>query len=91
MNYHRNLTGYVSDSKLPFSVKTGLPTAKISTLENGVRVATFANGSPSCTVGLFIGAGSRYESEQTNGTAHFLEHMAFKVIIKSISILNLGN
>lgn len=30
-------------------------------------------------VGLWIDAGSRYENERNNGTAHFLEHMAFKV------------
>lgn len=30
-------------------------------------------------VGLWIDAGSRYENEKNNGTAHFLEHMAFKV------------
>jgi processing peptidase subunit beta len=29
-------------------------------------------------VGIWIDAGSRFESEKTNGTAHFLEHMAFK-------------
>ncbi|KAF7246650.1 Mitochondrial-processing peptidase subunit beta [Varanus komodoensis] len=29
-------------------------------------------------VGLWIDAGSRYENEKNNGTAHFLEHMAFK-------------
>uniref|UniRef100_A0AAQ5YVV0 Mitochondrial-processing peptidase subunit beta n=1 Tax=Amphiprion ocellaris TaxID=80972 RepID=A0AAQ5YVV0_AMPOC len=29
-------------------------------------------------VGLWIDAGSRYENERNNGTAHFLEHMAFK-------------
>ncbi|KAG8577150.1 hypothetical protein GDO81_010081 [Engystomops pustulosus] len=38
----------------------------------------------SCTslyslVGLWIDAGSRYENQMNNGTAHFLEHMAFKV------------
>ena len=31
------------------------------------------------TVGVFIDAGSRAETEATNGTAHFLEHLAFKV------------
>jgi processing peptidase subunit beta len=31
------------------------------------------------TVGVFFDAGSRYEDEATNGTAHFLEHMTFKV------------
>lgn len=30
-------------------------------------------------MGVFIDAGSRYESAATNGTAHFLEHMTFKV------------
>lgn len=32
----------------------------------------------SATVGVWIDAGSRAETEATNGTAHFLEHMAFK-------------
>jgi predicted Zn-dependent peptidase len=31
------------------------------------------------TVGVWIDAGSRAETEKTNGTAHFLEHLAFKV------------
>ena len=30
------------------------------------------------TVGVFIDAGSRYETEETSGTAHFLEHLTFK-------------
>merc|ERR1712078_935172 len=30
------------------------------------------------TAQVWIDAGSRYETERTNGTAHFLEHMAFK-------------
>ena len=34
--------------------------------------------SSTATVGVWIDAGSRYETEATNGTAHFLEHMAFK-------------
>lgn len=29
-------------------------------------------------LGLWIDAGSRYESDRNNGVAHFLEHMAFK-------------
>jgi hypothetical protein len=31
------------------------------------------------TVGVYIDAGSRYETEANNGAAHFLEHMNFKV------------
>lgn len=30
------------------------------------------------TVGVWIDAGSRAETDRTNGTAHFLEHLAFK-------------
>ena len=28
---------------------------------------------------MWIDAGSRAETDKTNGTAHFLEHLAFKV------------
>lgn len=38
------------------------------------------------TVGVWIDAGSRAETDRTNGTAHFLEHLAFKV-----RTTNLGN
>lgn len=33
------------------------------------------------TVGVWIDAGSRFETDRTNGTAHFLEHLAFKVLL----------
>jgi len=55
-----------------------LPETKVTTLKNGLRVATEDYGLPTCTVGIWIDAGSRFETEKTNGTAHFLEHMAFK-------------
>lgn len=55
-----------------------VPETRITTLSNGLRVATEDYGLPTCTVGIWIDAGSRFESERTNGTAHFLEHMAFK-------------
>jgi hypothetical protein len=41
-------------------------------------VATEDSGIPTATVGVWIDAGSRFENEQNNGVAHFLEHMAFK-------------
>ena len=50
----------------------------MSELSNGIRVATEDSGIPTCTVGVWIDAGSRYETPQNNGVAHFLEHMAFK-------------
>jgi len=57
------------------------PATKVTTLDNGIRVATEDTGAPTATVGVWIDAGSRYENEENNGVAHFLEHMAFKVII----------
>ena len=32
----------------------------------------------SVTIGIFIGAGSRYESDEMAGASHFLEHILFK-------------
>ncbi|XP_064604939.1 LOW QUALITY PROTEIN: mitochondrial-processing peptidase subunit beta-like [Liolophura sinensis] len=55
-----------------------VPETKVSLLDNGLRVATEDSGLPTCTVGLWIDAGSRFENAKNNGTAHFLEHMAFK-------------
>jgi len=55
------------------------PTTKVSTLPSGLKVATqtvpYAQTS---TIGVWIDAGSRFETAENNGTAHFLEHMAFK-------------
>ncbi|XP_038143139.1 mitochondrial-processing peptidase subunit beta [Cyprinodon tularosa] len=59
-------------------VALNVPETKVTTLENGLRVASEDSGLTTCTVGLWIDAGSRYENERNNGTAHFLEHMAFK-------------
>ncbi|KAL7100996.1 hypothetical protein ACP275_08G029600 [Erythranthe tilingii] len=55
------------------------PLTRVTTLPNGLRIATESNlASKTATVGVFIDAGSRFESEESNGTAHFLEHMIFK-------------
>lgn len=51
---------------------------KITTLDNGIRVASENLYGSTGTVGVYIDAGSIYENESNNGTAHFLEHMAFK-------------
>ncbi|KAJ6666338.1 hypothetical protein lerEdw1_000611 [Lerista edwardsae] len=61
-----------------------VPETKVSSLENGLRVASEDSGLSTCTVGLWIDAGSRYENEKNNGTAHFLEHMAFKASAQSL-------
>lgn len=59
-------------------VLLNLPETRVTEIKNGLRVATEDSGLPTCTVGVWIDAGSRYENEKTNGVAHFLEHMAFK-------------
>uniref|UniRef100_A0A669C9K0 Ubiquinol-cytochrome c reductase core protein 1 n=1 Tax=Oreochromis niloticus TaxID=8128 RepID=A0A669C9K0_ORENI len=56
----------------------GAPETRLTTLDNGLRVASEETGHATCTVGLWISAGSRYESEKNNGAGFFLEHMAFK-------------
>ena len=50
-----------------------------SILPNGLTVAseTLPNTN-TATVGIFVDTGSRAENEKNNGTAHFLEHLAFK-------------
>jgi predicted Zn-dependent peptidase len=49
------------------------------TLDNGLRVLTAPMPQvPSTTCFVFLAAGSRYETEETNGIAHFSEHMFFK-------------
>ena len=48
-------------------------------LPNGVRVLTSAMPTArSASVSLYVGAGSRYESEGEAGLSHFLEHLLFK-------------
>lgn len=73
-----------------------VPPTEVSLLNNGLKVATENSGASTATVGLWIDAGSRYEDRQNNGTAHFLEHMAFKGTAKrsqtdlELQIENLG-
>lgn len=54
------------------------PPTEITRLPSGLRVASQYTSDETVTVGVWIDAGSRFETKETNGTAHFLEHMAFK-------------
>jgi predicted Zn-dependent peptidase len=48
-------------------------------LDNGLRVLTTSMPHTySVTVAVFVGAGSRYESDKIAGATHFLEHLLFK-------------
>ena len=48
-------------------------------LDNGLRVLTSSMPhTRSVSMAVFIGAGSRYESDEIAGVSHFLEHLLFK-------------
>ena len=48
-------------------------------LENGLRILTAPmDSAQSVTCAILLAAGSRYETPETNGIAHFAEHMFFK-------------
>ncbi|XP_054356645.1 mitochondrial-processing peptidase subunit alpha isoform X2 [Pongo pygmaeus] len=50
---------------------------KVTTLDNGLRVASQNKFGQFCTVGILINSGSRYEAKYLSGIAHFLEKLAF--------------
>ncbi|KAG6910491.1 hypothetical protein DXG01_009910 [Tephrocybe rancida] len=55
------------------------PNVQITTLLNKIRVASDSTPGHFSSVGLYIDAGSRYETPETAGVSHFLDRMAFKV------------
>ncbi|GMG37462.1 unnamed protein product [Ambrosiozyma monospora] len=57
-----------------------VPTTRTTVLKNGLTVATEEiPSSLTATIGVWIDAGSRADvTDSTSGTAHFLEHLAFK-------------
>ncbi len=49
------------------------------TLSNGFRVMLEEiDRARSCSMGVWIGSGSRFETPETAGISHFIEHMLFK-------------
>uniref|UniRef100_M3ZM28 Mitochondrial-processing peptidase subunit alpha n=2 Tax=Xiphophorus maculatus TaxID=8083 RepID=M3ZM28_XIPMA len=50
---------------------------KITTLENGLKVASQNKFGQFCTVGILINSGSRHEAKYPSGIGHFLEKLAF--------------
>ncbi|KAI0023719.1 mitochondrial-processing peptidase subunit beta [Xylariomycetidae sp. FL0641] len=75
LNATRSLKrGFATPVTSPAGAKT-----ETTTLKNGLTVATeYSPWAQTSTVGVWIDAGSRAETAETNGTAHFLEHLAFK-------------
>ncbi|KAI4240404.1 MAG: hypothetical protein LQ352_007636 [Teloschistes flavicans] len=51
---------------------------QITTLPNGIRVATEALPGAFSGVGVYVDAGSRYENEELRGVSHIVDRLAFK-------------
>ena len=52
---------------------------QITSLPSGLAVVTeTAPHVKTAAIGVFVGAGSRYERADEHGLSHFIEHMAFK-------------
>lgn len=63
----------------PVDAPAAAPTSvEVSTLQNGIRVASQDLGGPVSAVGLYVGSGSRHENPYSAGVSHLLEHLAFK-------------
>ncbi|KAL3079570.1 hypothetical protein niasHT_037132 [Heterodera trifolii] len=61
-------------------------TAELSQLKNGFRVASYANGHPTVTVGVWLNAGSRIETNENNGIASLFEGLLHKGSAKRNSL-----
>jgi len=57
-------------------------TEQITTLPNGIRVATEATPGHFSGIGIYIDAGSRYETEGLRGVSHIIDRLAFKSTTK---------
>src|SRR3989344_9206005 len=64
---------------------------KKKVLDNGLRVIVVPIvGAPSVTVLALVETGSKYESKEEGGLAHFLEHMFFKGALKRPTAMDIA-
>ncbi|BBN00700.1 mitochondrial-processing peptidase subunit alpha [Marchantia polymorpha subsp. ruderalis] len=61
---------------LPDQVKPGQ--TRMTTLPNGLKIASEDTAGPCATIGVYIDSGSIYEDFSNFGVTHLLERMAFK-------------
>ena len=63
----------------PLSPSSAGPRHQKTTLGNGLRVVTGeVPHTRSVSINIFVGVGSRHESDENAGASHFLEHLLFK-------------
>uniref|UniRef100_A0A5B6YHQ8 Uncharacterized protein n=1 Tax=Davidia involucrata TaxID=16924 RepID=A0A5B6YHQ8_DAVIN len=70
------LKGVTLPPPLPDYVEPGK--TKITTLPNGVKIASETAENPAASIGLYVDCGSIYETPVSFGATHLLERMAFK-------------
>ncbi|EQC31326.1 hypothetical protein SDRG_10928 [Saprolegnia diclina VS20] len=54
------------------------PQTETTVLPNGLRVISQETYGQATTIGLFVDAGSRHETNDTTGITHMMEHLGFK-------------
>merc|ERR1712086_1096545 len=64
--------------RAPLGAQRRAASTSITTLDSGLRVASETTAGETATIGVWINVGSSFETDADNGSAHFLEHMAFK-------------
>ncbi|RZC54664.1 hypothetical protein C5167_013515 [Papaver somniferum] len=58
------------------SIILSFPETRVTTLPNGLRVATESNlAAKTATISAWIDAGSRHDTDETSGAAHYVEHI----------------
>ena len=68
----RGLATQVAEEKDPVELD------QITTLSNGIRVATEALPGHFSGIGVYVDAGSRYENDALRGVSHIVDRLAFK-------------
>lgn len=68
-----------SSSSSSTGTQSFAPTSTVSTLSNRLRVVTEPNPGHFQAVGVYIDAGSRYETGRNSGVSHLIDRLAFKV------------
>ncbi|KAG8045947.1 hypothetical protein GUJ93_ZPchr0008g13501 [Zizania palustris] len=69
------LPGVIIPPPLPDFVEPGK--TRITTLPNGVKIASETSAGPSCSVGVYVNCGSIHEAPETLGATQLLKKMAF--------------
>merc|ERR1719329_40202 len=68
-------TSILLDTKAP---NLRVPQTEFSKLENGLKIASVDRQGLTASLGLYVSAGSRFETKENFGVSHMVELMSFK-------------